>query len=128
MIKLDVWEVSTWPSHHPTSAAVIFVAATALISYLAYSRYVLEQTRRAFKLQHGCQPIAAVQRDRGPFGLKSLFRAIKLKKEHKILEFLNDRHVELGRTYVSKGLFKTVYFTNDPENIKCALATRFEDW
>lgn len=122
--------VFTWPAQHPTSAAIIFVTATALLSYLAYSHYYLEQTRRAFKLRHGCQPAAAKLTGKGPLGLWNLYTVIKAKNENRLLEFAHQRHDDLGSTYINNNLRGQLHvvFTNDPENIKCALATRFEDW
>lgn len=106
------------------SAVFFLVAATSLLSYLAYNKFCLEQTRRAFKLQHGCQPVTAKQSGRGPFGLRDMYQQITAKNEHRLLELYHQRHAEIGSTYVTSG----TVFTNDPINIKCALATRFEDW
>jgi hypothetical protein len=106
------------------SAVFFLVASTALLSYLAYTTICLELTRRAFKLQHGCQPLAAKQTGRGPFGLRDMYQLITAKNEHRLLEFYHQRHADIGGTYVTNG----TVFTNDPANIKCALATRFEDW
>lgn len=117
-----------WPSQHPTTASAALVAAVALLSYLAYSRYYLEQSRRAFRHRHGCQPPAAFQRNRGPLGLRNLFHVIKARNSHTILELFDNRHKDIGPTYVMNTPLRTVVFTNEPENIKCALATRFEDW
>jgi hypothetical protein len=113
-----------WPSMQEPSAVFFLVAATSLLSYLAYTKFCLERTRRAFKLQHGCQPINAKQRGRGPFGLRDMYQLITAKNEHRLLELYHQRHAEIGSTYVTSG----TVFTNDPINIKCALATRFEDW
>jgi hypothetical protein len=106
------------------SAVFFLVASTALLSYLAYTKFCLELTRRAFKRQHGCQPLTAKQSGRGPFGLRDMYQLITAKKENRLLELYHQRHAEIGSTYVTAG----TVFTNDPINIKCALATRFEDW
>lgn len=120
--------VFTWPAQHPTSAATLFVTTVALLSYLAYSRYYLEHTRRAFKLRHGCQPTTSTLNGKGPLGLWNLYTVIKARNSNKMLQLFNQRHDELGPTYANESFRKLLVFTNDPENIKCALATRFEDW
>lgn len=120
--------VFTWPSQHPTVAAVIFIATTALVTYLAYSRYELEQRRRAFILRHGCQPATSFLPGTGPFGLRNLYEIIKAKNENRLLDLFHERHEQLGRTYANKNMNKMHVMTNDPENIKAVLATRFDDW
>jgi len=123
-----IMAVFTWPSQHPTSAAIIFVTATALLSYYAYSRYYLYHSRRAFKLRHGCQPAASELTGKGPLGLWNLYKVIKKKNQNQLLDYFHQRHTELGATYIDENLMRRLVVTNDAENIKCALATRFEDW
>lgn len=120
--------VFTWPAQHPTSAAVIFVTAITLLSYYAYSHYYLSHIRRAFKLRYGCQPSASALTGKGPLGFWNLYKVIKAKNNNKLLDFFHQRHTEFGATYVDENLMRRLVVTNDPENIKCALATRFEDW
>lgn len=120
--------VFSWPSEHSASAAIIFVNAIALLSYLAYSRYYLEQSRRSFKLRHGCQPATSTMKGKGPFGLRNMYEVITAKRNNKLLALFHQRHNDLGSTYISKNRGINVVLTNDPENIKCALGTRFEDW
>ena len=114
-----------WPAQHPTTAGLIFVTIISLLSYYAYSQYHLNHTRRAFKLRHGCQPATSTLTG---FGIVSLYKIIKAKNGKQFLEFFHRRHAELGTTYVSESLTRTLVITNDPENIKTALLTRFEDW
>lgn len=116
--------VFQWPSMQEPSAVFFLVSSAVLLSYLAYTRFCLERTRRAFKLEHGCQPLTAKQSGRGPFGIRDMHQLINAKNEHRLLEFYHQRHAEIGSTYFSGGTF----YTNDRENIKCALATRFADW
>lgn len=111
-------------SQHEPIAVLILFAATALISYLAYARYCLGRTRRAFKLRHGCQSVTAKQTGRGPFGLRDMYALIQARNEHRLLDLYHQRHGEIGSTYVTGNHI----YTNDRDNIKCALATRFEDW
>lgn len=118
----------TWSDNIPASTAIVIVLSTSLLSYLAYSHYSLNQSRKAFKLRHGCQPATATQPDGGPFGLWTLFRAIKAKRNHELLSFFHKRHETIGSTYVAGSVLRNVVMTNDPENMKCALSTRFEDW
>lgn len=109
-----------WPSMQEPSTVFFFVASTALLSYLGYNKFCLERTRRAFKLQHGCQPVTAKKSG----GLRDLYQLITAKTEHRLLEFYHQRHAEIGSTYVTGSMV----YTNDRENIKCVLATRFGDW
>ena len=118
----------TWPAQHPTTAGLIFVTAISLLSYYAYSQYHLNHTRRAFKLRHGCQPTTSTLTGTGPFGFLNLYKIIKAKNNHQFLEFFHRRHAEFGTTYVNQNLSRRLVITNDPENIKTALSTRFEDW
>ena len=119
----------TWPADHPTTASLIFVTLTTFLSYYAYSQYHLNATRRAFKLRHGCQPVSSVLTGVGPFGIWNLLAIIKAKRGNRFLEFFHHRHAELGTTYLNRGwVGRKLVITNDPENIKAALATRFEDW
>jgi hypothetical protein len=100
----------------------------SLASYYAYSQYHLNHTRRAFKLRHGCQPQTSTLTGIGPFGLVNLYKIIKAKNNKQFLEFFHRRHAELGTTYINENLSRRLVITNDPENIKAALATKFEDW
>lgn len=118
----------TWPAQHPTTAGLIFVTLISLASYYAYSQYHLNYTRRAFKLRHGCQPATSTLTGTDPFGLLNLYKIIKAKNNKQFLEFFHRRHAELGTTYVNQNLSRRLVITNDPENIKTALSTRFEDW
>lgn len=118
----------TWPAQHPTTAGLIFVTLISLASYYAYSQYHLNHTRRAFKLRHGCQPQTSTLTGIGPFGLVNLYKIIKAKNNKQFLEFFHRRHAELGTTYINENLSRRLVITNDPENIKAALATKFEDW
>jgi hypothetical protein len=112
------------PSLQDPSVVFFLVATTSLLSYLAYTRFCLERTRRAFKLQHGCQPVTAKQTGRGLFGLRDVYQLVTAKNEHRLLECYHQRHAEIGDTYFSGNMV----YTNDRENIKCVLATRFGDW
>lgn len=116
------------PGQVPASIAIFTVLGTTLVSYLAYSHYYREQTRKAFKLRHGCQQATANRTDGGPFNLGLLYRAIQAKRNHELLSFFHRCHEQIGSTYVSSTVIRNVVMTNDPENMKCALATRFEDW
>ncbi|KAM0721171.1 hypothetical protein Q7P37_003458 [Cladosporium fusiforme] len=128
LLQLPAMSFFTGLGNVPASTAILIVLATTLLGYLAYSRYHLQQTRKAFKLRHGCQPATATQSDGGLFGLRTLYRVIKAKRNHELLAFFDRRHEQMGSTYVAGSAFRNVVLTNDPENIKCALATRFEDW
>jgi hypothetical protein len=117
-----------WPAQHPTTAGLIFVTAISLLSYYAYSQYALNYSRRAFKLRHGCQPATSTLTGTGPFGLWNLYKVIKAKNDKQFLEFFHRRHADLGTTYINQNRSRRLVITNDPENIKTALSTRFEDW
>lgn len=110
------------------AAVVIQLLALGWLSYFVYANVRLERQRHAFKAQHGCQPPASVFKHLDPFGWVAMYEMIDAARNYRLLDYWHNEHKIRGPTYISRTVSRTVISTVDPENIKCVLATRFDDW
>ncbi|EMC92773.1 hypothetical protein BAUCODRAFT_151181 [Baudoinia panamericana UAMH 10762] len=101
-----------------------------LVSYVGY-RLVQHVRQRfqheRFKKAHGCYgPSSVMATDY--FGLTFMFRALSAHNNKRLLDFFNSLFRKHGRTFMFYTARRNVIFTDDPENIKALLATKFDDW
>jgi cytochrome P450 len=107
--------------------------ASALVAFLLARRVYWEATagvqRRAFKRQHGClSPKKRPARD--PFWSLDLIRAnINALRQHQVLQWWTEGLTSQNAHTLSNTMLENqVVQTDDPENIKSILATRFDGW
>ena len=104
------------------------LVALGALSYLVYSRLQLQSQRKAFKLKHGCQPAQAALPRRDGFGMAFLYDVLGAARKHDILGFFDRLFDKYGSTYVAWSIPRVAILSNDSENIKYVLSTRFDDW
>ncbi|KAF2708526.1 cytochrome P450 52A1 [Pleomassaria siparia CBS 279.74] len=85
--------------------------------------------RRALIKQHGCLPPRKVKQRDPILGIDLFLSNIKAYKEHRLLAFWQSALTDYNaHTLMVTILGQTIYFTDDPENVKTMLATKFDDW
>lgn len=104
------------------------LVALGALSYFIYARLQLESQQKAFKLKHGCQPAQSALPCRDGFGMAFLYDILGAARKHDILGFFNRLFEKYGSTYVAWSVPRVAILSNDSENMKCVLSTRFDDW
>lgn len=107
-----------------------------LLAFLAvYVLYKIQQhlslsaRRNPIIKEHGCKPVGRFPEVENPiFGWRLLFNTMKAYREHRLMDLIQDRYSRLGYTIRLKVMFKYIYNTAEPENIKAILAVKFNDW
>jgi cytochrome P450 len=109
-------------SHH--LIPYLLLCLVAYLTFKAYSLYDLSKRRKYFEQHHGCKPcFHSAPGD--PLGLSTIYEIVQAAREASLLEFFHKNFKRYGRTYrMGNGSFQT----NDAENIKAILSTRFDDW
>ena len=62
------------------------------------------------------------------FGTDFLFESLEALKQNRLLDLTTDRFRRLGSTYYCVALGSWLCMTDEPENIKAVLSTKFDDW
>lgn len=104
------------------------VVGIGWILYTLYTRYSLEQRRKAFKLQHGCKEPPPNRRPWDIFGLCSLYELLKAAGEHRLLDYWDNNFKLYGTTHGGRRRGRRFAITMDVENFKAIHATKFDDW
>jgi hypothetical protein len=107
--------------------------AIALIALFLTHRVYWESTtgahRRALKKQRGCLPAKRASGIDPIFGIDWFLKNLKSFKEHRLLEFWQSGLRDNNAHTVKLRIFgQRIYITDDPENVKTLLATKFDDW
>jgi cytochrome P450 len=115
-------------SHSPTVLLAGLVVLLLVASYTV-STVNLYLQRRAFKAEHGCQPIKKRKLKDPIFGSDEIRARMKAAKEHRLLESSKQKFEEMGtHTFTVALLKQNLIFTREPENIKTILSLRFKDF
>ncbi|WPH02435.1 Hypothetical protein R9X50_00529900 [Acrodontium crateriforme] len=109
-------------------SAFIVIALLSILVYKLVERQNLQSRAKAFEQKYGAKPHAPFLKPSDPSGIMMLARILSANRKHDILGFFHSLFQHHGSTFMNYTWRRTTYFTNDPENIKCALSTRFEDW
>ncbi|KAL8825289.1 MAG: hypothetical protein Q9191_004500 [Dirinaria sp. TL-2023a] len=100
--------------------------------YYIHWQFTVGVNRRRLIREHGCKPIKLHPDLNSPierFLGVSTFRANqKAFKERRLLEAMRERFQRYGNTLTISVLGNRIYTTNEPENAKTVLATKFKDW
>ncbi|KAI2622274.1 cytochrome P450 52E2 [Xylaria nigripes] len=107
----------------PTSPAFIAVISLYTFTSLrAEHEYHVEAKRR------GCAPAPHYPRDF--LGIRYLLETMRAAKKNSLLEHRNEALEKLGRTYFYDVIGERCrsISTDEPENIRAILCTRFDDW
>ncbi|TVY83945.1 Cytochrome P450 52A12 [Lachnellula suecica] len=105
----------------------IFTAVAAVLSRILYS--VIVRIRNKIRARAlGCQS-PPMQKQRLPFGLEQLTKAIYSDKSQRLPDNAIQRFKKMGTyTFGFSLLGKQNFVTAEPENIKAMLATKFQDF
>ncbi|TAQ88476.1 hypothetical protein B7494_g3183 [Chlorociboria aeruginascens] len=119
-------------SQHPSLMALYLFSATYIL-YRFVTGTITFVRRRAIIIQNGCQPVPRYPHKEPFFGLDIFFENLRLLKSGTFLLAVQRRFnmVNGGRganTYSAKVLGETMIFTNEPENVKTILATKFREF
>ncbi|KAK4984771.1 hypothetical protein LTR50_006393 [Elasticomyces elasticus] len=113
---------------HDRKYAALLAAAFLTAVYILYSKLTLYFSRRKFRRARNCQPPASRYGRYWPLSeVHFLVNIIRHARAHTLLPFTDQLYSTLGPTFIT-GLQRTGIFTNEPDNIKAALATRFDDY
>jgi hypothetical protein len=100
------------------------VPAVLILDIIFYGKYKYEAGMR----KNGCKP-GIVYKHRDPIlGTDYISAVMKAMKENKGAEFWDEKFKTVGDTYRLHILGESVLMTNEPENVKAILATKFDDW
>lgn len=101
----------------------------ALIAWRIYWEATTGAARRALARQHGCLPAKIYSSGYPLLSIDLFFANLKSVREHRLLEYwtsvLTDNH---AHTMSVSLLGQVMHWTDDPENIKTMLATKFDQW
>lgn len=99
-----------------------------LLAYFLRTKYESYTQRKAFKLQHACRPPRQFLPKGDPLGLSLKYQIFSAFREHRFLDFVHELFGRKGRTLVDRLWTRTELLCNDPDNVKCVVATKFDDW
>ena len=108
---------------------LLYTTIAITVAYRLYWEVTVGTRRRAIAKQHGTVAPRQV-RAWDPFlGLDIVWRNLQAIKEHRVLDFFGEKlSSNQAHTVFEKMLGKTIFITDDPENVKAILATDFETW
>ncbi|MCJ1348809.1 hypothetical protein MMC31_007042, partial [Peltigera leucophlebia] len=99
------------------------------VLYKVQQRLSLSARHDAIIKEHGCKPVRRFPGVENPFfEWRFLVNTMKAYRKHRLMELVQDRYNRLGYTIRAKVMFRYIYHTVEPENIKTILATKFNDW
>ncbi|KAB5560250.1 cytochrome P450 [Coniochaeta sp. 2T2.1] len=107
---------------------LLHAAVSIVLAKILFSSFIkLNFYRCARSL--GCGPVAVHPHMDPILGLDLLLEAIPKLKSHKGIQWMSDRLTQYGNTHFHLTLGgEWVILTNEPENIKTILRTKFDDW
>lgn len=99
------------------------------ILYKVQQRLSLSARHNPIIKEHGCKPLRRFPGVENPFfEWKFLFNTMKAYRKHRLMDLVQDRYNRFGYTIRAKVMFRYIYNTVEPDNIKAMLATKFNDW
>ena len=107
--------------------STVWLLPLALFIYWTRWQLTTGASRRQLKLQHGCRPPPKANND-VLFGITLPRTIIQHVRKGEFLEYVRDRYQRVGYTHQGKIFFSDWIFTNEPENIKTILATKFKQF
>lgn len=113
------------------SSVAIYSFFISLCLYFAYRRFSRYRRTWAFMRANNCFPAPAAHRY--PFkepilGLDFALQIVRAAKSRRFLDYLVDLHKRYSPTMINHTFSMYLVWTDEPENIKTALSTRFDDW
>jgi hypothetical protein len=110
-------------THHYALIAVgilvLYIVVTKIIAYVEAVR---------FAKANGCEPLRKFPQSERILGWEIYQQSKKLRASHEFLETGRQRYLTYGHTYEITVMGRTFITTDEPENVKCILATNFKDY
>ncbi|WEW59052.1 hypothetical protein PRK78_004520 [Emydomyces testavorans] len=107
---------------------LVLGAVACFLLYQVYLYLSVGATQRKFIKDNGCQPAPAYPHKDPILGLDLALRVAKAGKSKTFLQDFQTRFRTYGNTYSMKLMGKNAIATCEPENLKAALATKFNDF
>jgi hypothetical protein len=104
------------------------LALGALVSYFVITKLVVYIRAVRFAKAHGCKPVHKFPQNERIVGWEVYQLSKEIRAKHELLETGRQRYLDHGHTYQITLLGNTFVTTDEPENIKCILATNFKDF
>ncbi|KAI1348111.1 cytochrome P450 52E2 [Xylaria sp. FL0043] len=105
------------------------LALLAILGVYVFGPLRAEHKYYAEAARHGCKPVPSYPHH-DLLGLRYLVKTVQALKENRMLQMRREVLENMGQTFIH-GIFPEwapCIATNEPENVKAALSTRFEDW
>lgn len=113
----------------PLSYKHLLAFLAVYVLYKVQERLRLSARRNPIIKEHGCKPVRRFPEIENPiFEWRFLFNTMKAYREHRLMDLIQDRYSRLGYTIRAKVMFRYIYHTAEPDNIKAILAVKFSDW
>lgn len=104
-----------------------FIIASSV--YFAYLRYASYKERQAFMQENGCRPAYSTYPVRELYmGSDWIYKIIQNALKKRMLGFFSDQLDTYGNTFTVTTIKSRAVHTNEPENLKAVMATKFDDW
>lgn len=104
------------------------LALGAFVSYFVITRIAAYIEAVRFAKANGCKPVRKFPQKERIVGWEVYQNAKELRAKHEFLETARQRYLDNRHTYQITVLGNTFVTTDEPENIKCILATNFNDF
>jgi hypothetical protein len=104
------------------------IALGCLISYFIIAKIATYIEAVRFARANGCKPVHKFPQSERILGWKISQLSKELRAKHELLETSRQRLLDHGHTYQITVMGNTFVTTDEPENIKCILATNFKDY
>jgi hypothetical protein len=99
-----------------------------VVSYFVITKVAAYIEAVRFARAYGCKPVRRFPQSERIVGWEIAQLSKKLRARHEFLETGRQRFLEQGHTYEITVMGTTFVTTDEPENIKCILATNFKDY
>ncbi len=113
----------------PLGSFQVLALLLVFIIYWIQQKLTLRTHRLRIMKEHGCKVIRRFPEVENPFfEWRFLSKSIGAYRQHRMFDLIQDRYRRLGYTFRAKIMFRYIYQTAEPENVKTMLSTKFNDW
>lgn len=105
---------------------VVLALLCMLVTYFVWQRQ--KSLTSTLSRLNKCLPPPQLPQLDPVFGLSLFFKRVKALSENRYLPTLQERYAKMGWTYGSLSFGTRVICSIEPENLKTAWVTKFEDW
>ena len=116
----------------PSLSQLVLGSIALYFAYYIYWQLTIGANRRRMIRDNDCKPIKENSEYNNwterLFGIKVFLEVFRAFKDHNLLEVNQARLRRHGSTIKVHIIGTTLYSTNEPENMKTMMATKFKDW